>query len=178
MHNQSVNSSVSRAAQLSIFLKGKVFAPPNPFSFSKRHDGIRLELAKFFAHGFAVITSNNCKRPCSPGQPYAGTIPAFRILFTRRLRYMRLSCENTADCSEIPTTGGLEAVVAQDFRMLRLNRQISCRTSPPEPDSVTPDEVVRSCKCGGNALVKVVLRRSRGTPSSSFPRLSAPRLAA
>ena len=82
MLNQNVNPSVSVAAQLSIFVKGQVSVPPNPFSFSKRRDGIGLELAKFFAHGFAVITSDNFRKPYSAAQPYARTIPAFRLSFT------------------------------------------------------------------------------------------------
>ena len=82
MLDQSVNPSISVAAQLSIFVKGHVSVPPNPFSFSKRRDGIGLELAKFFAHGFAAITNNNCKNPYSAAQPYARTIPAFRLSFT------------------------------------------------------------------------------------------------
>jgi len=40
--------------------------PSNPFGFGKRCNGASLELAKFFAHGFAVITNNNCKNPYSP----------------------------------------------------------------------------------------------------------------
>jgi hypothetical protein len=82
MLDHSVNPSISVAAQLSIFVKGHVSVPPNPFSFSKRRDGIGLELAKFFAHGFAAITNNNCKNPYSAAQPYARTIPAFRLSFT------------------------------------------------------------------------------------------------
>jgi hypothetical protein len=82
MLNQSVNPSISVAAQLSIFVKGQVSVPPNPFSFSKRRDGIGLELAKFFAHGFAVITSDNCKKSYSAVQSYARTILAFRLSFT------------------------------------------------------------------------------------------------
>jgi hypothetical protein len=56
--------------------------PPNPFRFSKRRDSIGLELAKFFAHDFAVITSSKYKNPYSAAQPYARTIPAFRLSFT------------------------------------------------------------------------------------------------
>ena len=88
MHNQSINPSVPFATQLSIFVKGQVFVPPNPFSFGKHRDGIGLELAKFFAHSFAVITNINCKNPYCEAQPYARTIPAFRVSFTRRSRYM------------------------------------------------------------------------------------------
>jgi len=83
MPNQSVNSSISFATQLSIFVKRKVFIPPNPFGFGKRRNGTSLELAKFFAHGFAVITSNNYQKLYIPAQPYAGTIPAFRVSFSR-----------------------------------------------------------------------------------------------
>jgi hypothetical protein len=83
MLNQSVNPSVPFAAQLCIFVKGQVFIPPNPFSFGKSRNGASLELVKFFAHGFAVITNNNCKNPSSPAQPYACTIPVFRVSFTR-----------------------------------------------------------------------------------------------
>jgi hypothetical protein len=54
MLKQCVNPSVSLATQLNIFLKGKVSTPPNLFSFSKRRDGISLELVKFFAHCFAL----------------------------------------------------------------------------------------------------------------------------
>jgi hypothetical protein len=61
MLNQCINPLVSLATQLSIFLERKVSLPPNPFSFSKRRDGISLELIKFFAHGFAVITSNKVR---------------------------------------------------------------------------------------------------------------------
>ena len=61
MLNQCINPLVSLATQLSIFLKGKVSLPPNPFSFSKCRDSIGLELIKFFAHGFAVITSNKVR---------------------------------------------------------------------------------------------------------------------
>jgi hypothetical protein len=82
MLNQSVNPSISAATQLSVFVKRQVSVPPNPFSFSKHRDGIGLELNKFFAHGFAIITSNNYKNPYSAAQPYARTIPAFRVLFT------------------------------------------------------------------------------------------------
>jgi hypothetical protein len=56
MLNQCVNPLVSLAVQLSVFVKAQVSLSPNPFSFSKRRDCISLELAKFFAHGFAVIT--------------------------------------------------------------------------------------------------------------------------
>jgi len=56
MSNQRINPSVPFAAQISIFAKGKVSVPPKPFGFSKRRNGIRLELVKFFAHGFAVVT--------------------------------------------------------------------------------------------------------------------------
>ena len=89
MHNQSVNPSISLTTQLSIFVKGQVSVPPNPFGFGKRRDGIRVELAKFFAHGFAVITNNNCKNPYSPAQPYACTIPVFRVSFTRSFNSIR-----------------------------------------------------------------------------------------
>ncbi|MFY9733460.1 MAG: hypothetical protein WAK24_22850 [Candidatus Acidiferrales bacterium] len=86
MLNQCVNPLVSLAAQLSAFVKAQVSLSPNLFSFSKRRDGISLELAKFFAHGFAVMTSNNYQKLYSAAQPYAGTIPAFRVSFTLRLR--------------------------------------------------------------------------------------------
>src|ERR1700720_715214 len=89
MLNQSVNPSVPFAAQLCIFVKGQVFMPPNPFGFGKRCNGASLELGKFFAHGFAVITNNNCRSPYSPAQPYACTIPAFRVSFTRWLKWIR-----------------------------------------------------------------------------------------
>jgi len=56
MSDQSVNPSISFATQLSIFMKGQVSVPSNPFGFGKRRDDIRVELAKFFAHGFAAIT--------------------------------------------------------------------------------------------------------------------------
>jgi hypothetical protein len=84
MSNQSVNPSISFATQLSVFVKGKVSVPPKPFGSSKRSDGIRLELVKFFAHGFAVITNNNYQKLYPTAQPYAGTIPVFRVSFTRR----------------------------------------------------------------------------------------------
>jgi hypothetical protein len=61
MLNQCINPLVSLATQFSIFLKGQVSQPPNPLSFSKRRDGMGLELIKFFAHGFAVITSNRVR---------------------------------------------------------------------------------------------------------------------
>ena len=82
MLNQSVNPSVPFATQLSIFVKGQVSVPPNPFSFSRCRDGTRLELAKFFAHGFAVVTNINCENPYCEAQPYARTIPVFRVSFT------------------------------------------------------------------------------------------------
>jgi hypothetical protein len=82
MSNQSVNASISFAAQLSIFVKGKVSVPPNAFGFGKRRDGICLEVAKFFAHGFAVITIDNCSYQYSAPQPYPRTISAFRVSFT------------------------------------------------------------------------------------------------
>jgi hypothetical protein len=88
MLNQSVNPSVPFAAQLCIFVKGQVFMPSNPFCFGKRRNSASLELAKFFAHGFAAITNNNCKNPCSPAQPYACTIPVFRVSFTRWLKWI------------------------------------------------------------------------------------------
>ena len=81
MHNQSVNSSVPFAAQLRIFVKGQVSVSPNPFSFSKHRDGIGLELAKFLAHGFAIIGSSKCKKSYSAAQPYPRTILAFRVSF-------------------------------------------------------------------------------------------------
>jgi hypothetical protein len=89
MLNQSVNPSVPFAAQLCIFVKGQVFMPSNPFGFGKRCNGASPELAKFFAHGFAVITNNNCKNPRSPAQPYACTIPVFRVSFTCWLKWIR-----------------------------------------------------------------------------------------
>ncbi len=82
MSDQSVNPSISFATQLSIFVKRKVSVSPNPFGFGKRRDGIRLELAKFFAHGFAIITINNCSYQYSVPQPYPRTISAFRVSFT------------------------------------------------------------------------------------------------
>jgi hypothetical protein len=82
MSNQSVNPSISLATQLSIFVKGKVSVPPNPFGFGKRRNGISLELAKFFAHRFAVITINNCSYQYSAPQPYPRTISEFRVSFT------------------------------------------------------------------------------------------------
>ncbi len=88
MLNQCVNPLVSLAAQLSVFVKAQVSLSPNLFSFSKRRDRISLELAKFFAHGFAVITSNNYKNPYSAAQPYPRTISAFRVSFTCRSRCM------------------------------------------------------------------------------------------
>jgi hypothetical protein len=96
MLNQSINPSISVATQLSIFVKGQVSVPPNPFSFSKHRDGIGLELAKFFAHGFAVITNINYENPYCEAQPYARTVPAFRVSFTRRLRYILFYCGRTA----------------------------------------------------------------------------------
>ena len=80
MNNQSVNPSVPFATQLRIFAKGQVSVSPNPFSFSKHRDGIGLELAKFFAHGFAIITGNNCKNPCPAGatvRPYYSRVSPF-----------------------------------------------------------------------------------------------------
>jgi hypothetical protein len=82
MLNQSINPFVPFATQLSIFVKGHVSVPPNPFSFSKGRNGIRLKIAKFFAHGFFVITSDNYENPYCVAQPYAGTIPVFRVSFT------------------------------------------------------------------------------------------------
>jgi hypothetical protein len=112
MHNQSVNSSVSRAAQLSIFLKGKVFAPPNPFSFSKRHDGIRLELAKFFAHGFAVITSNNCKSPCSPG----ATVRRYYSSVSCSIRRLPYDVERSQESLSCATQRAEDLERGQDYR--------------------------------------------------------------
>ena len=81
MHNQNVNSSVPFATQLRIFVKGQVPVSPNPFSFSKHRDGIGLELAKFLAHGFAIIGNSNCKKSYSGAQPYPRTILTFRVSF-------------------------------------------------------------------------------------------------
>ena len=86
MLKQYVNPSVSLTTQLSILLKGKVSVPANPSSFSKSREGISLELAKFFAHSFAVVTSRKCTDPQSAAQLYARTMVAFRILFTSAWR--------------------------------------------------------------------------------------------
>ena len=52
MLNQRINPPVSVTTQLSVFVKGQVSLSPNPFSFSKRRDGISVELIKFFAQSF------------------------------------------------------------------------------------------------------------------------------
>jgi hypothetical protein len=52
MLKQRVSPSVRFAAQLSVFLKGNVSVSSNPFTFSKRRDGISPEPIEFFAHIF------------------------------------------------------------------------------------------------------------------------------
>jgi hypothetical protein len=65
MLEQRVSPSVPFAAQLSVFLKGNVsISSPNPFSFSKRRDGISLEPIVFFTHRRYCVPSNHkCTSP-------------------------------------------------------------------------------------------------------------------
>jgi hypothetical protein len=132
MLEQRVGPSVRHAAQLSIFVEGKVPAPSNPFRFSKRRDGISLESLEFFAHDEAIDVRTHAER-CNRTAVLRPSF-VFHSLVDCGTRVFH--AEDTADHSEIPWTGG--ARVGRDDSEIGGDRGISRQKQKGGPTNEPP----------------------------------------
>jgi hypothetical protein len=171
MLEHCVSAFVRLATQLSIFVEGKVPASSNPFRFSERRDGIRLEPLEFFAHDEVIdLRTHAERRNCTAVLWPSFVFHSLAVCGTRVFHG-----KDTADCSGLSRAGGSKSGRDGDCEGLWVSCQneivMDCRptTFDFETPFSTPCEEEVDGRCHSYVTTILQCAANRGIPSRAFP---------